>query len=211
MKNIVFTLIGLILSFNTLAIQFNEGKQYITLSKPHIHDDTPQALEFFSFFCSYCYQFEHVYHISDVVKKNLPVGIKLVKYHVDFLGNELGQMLTHAWAIAITLGVEDKVILPLFDEIQKKHAIFDEKSLKQAFIKAAGISSKQYDIAWNSLSVKSLVAKQQKATIDMNLQAIPEFFVNGKYMVNIAGLYNSNINKFVNNYAKLVVFLINKK
>ncbi len=40
----------------------------------------------FSFFCPHCYQFEEVLHISDNVKKKLPEGVKMTKYHVNFMG-----------------------------------------------------------------------------------------------------------------------------
>ena len=64
----------------------------------------PQVLEFFSFYCPHCYQFEQVYHVSENVKKALPAGTKMTKYHVEFLG-PLGKQLTQAWAVAMALGV----------------------------------------------------------------------------------------------------------
>lgn len=56
------------LSFSASAAQFQDGKQYITLEKPVAGE--PQVLEFFSFYCPHCYQFEEVLHVSDNVKKS---------------------------------------------------------------------------------------------------------------------------------------------
>nr|1UN2_A Chain A, THIOL-DISULFIDE INTERCHANGE PROTEIN [Escherichia coli] len=97
--------------------QYEDGKQYTTLEKPVA--GAPQVLEFFSFFCPHCYQFEEVLHISDNVKKKLPEGVKMTKYHVNFMGGDLGKDLTQAWAVAMALGVEDKVTVPLFEGVQK--------------------------------------------------------------------------------------------
>lgn len=37
------------------------------------------------------------------MKKKLPEGTKMTKYHVEFLG-PLGKDLTQAWAVAMALG-----------------------------------------------------------------------------------------------------------
>ncbi|QIE97979.1 thiol:disulfide interchange protein DsbA [Pantoea stewartii] len=209
MKKIFFALMGLVLAFSASAAQFSEGKQYVSLPKPVAGE--PQVMEFFSFFCPHCYQFEEIYHVSDAVKKNLSADTKMVKYHVDFLGGELGPVVTHAWAVAMALGVEDKVTAPIFDGIQKTQTITDPASLKDVFIKAAGITSEQYDSAWNSFAVKALVAQQQKAAADVDLRGVPAIFINGKYMVNNGGLDTSSMENFVADYANVVKFLVEKK
>lgn len=209
MKKIWFALVGLMLAFSASAAQFTDGKQYVSLPKPIAGE--PQVMEFFSFFCPHCYQFERIYHISDAVRKNLADNVKITKYHVDFLGGDFGPVVTHAWAVAMALGVEDKVTAPIFDGIQKTQTITDAASLKETFIKAAGISSADYDAAWNSFAVKALVAQQQKAASDVDLRGVPAIFVNGKYMVNNGGLDTSSMDNFVADYANVVKFLVDKK
>ncbi|WP_239953270.1 thiol:disulfide interchange protein DsbA [Pantoea sp. Z09] len=209
MKKIWFALVGLVLAFSASAAQFTDGQQYVSLPKPVAGE--PQVLEFFSFFCPHCYQFERLYHISDAVKKNLPADTKVTKYHVDFLGGDFGPVVTHAWAVALALGVEDKVTAPIFDGIQKTQTITDAASLKAAFISAAGITSEQYDAAWNSFAVKALVAQQEKAASDVDLRGVPAMFVNGKYMVNNGGLDTSSMDNFVAEYANVVKFLVSQK
>lgn len=116
MKKIWLALAGMVLAFSASAAQISDGKQYITLDKPVAGE--PQVLEFFSFYCPHCYQFEEVLHVSDNVKKKLPEGTKMTKYHVEFLG-PLGKELTQAWAVAMALGVEDKVTVPLLKPYRK--------------------------------------------------------------------------------------------
>lgn len=209
MKKICFALLNLMFIFSVSAAKFNDGKEYVTLTKPIASH--PQVLEFFSFFCPHCYQFACVYHVSDALKKNLPADIKVIKYHVDFLGGDLGPVVTHVWAVAMILGVEDKVTAPIFKDIQKTKTITNAVGLKKIFIKAAGISSKDYDTMWNSFAVKALVAQQQKAASDFSLESVPAIFVNGKYMVNNGGLNISNKDSFVDDYINIVTFLVEKK
>ena len=77
MKKIWLALAGMILAFSASAAQFTDGKQYITLDKPVAGE--PQVLEFFSFYCPHCYEFEQVLHVADYVKKKLPEVPKLTK------------------------------------------------------------------------------------------------------------------------------------
>jgi len=209
MKKILFALVGVFLAFSASAAQFTDGQQYVTIQKPVTGE--PQVLEFFSFFCPHCYEFENVWHVSDTVRKNLPAGTKVSKYHVEFLGGDMGKVVTQAWAVAMALGVEDKVTQPLFEGIQKTQTITDPASLKAAFVKAAGITPEEYDAAWNSFVVKSLVAQQEKAAVDVELRGVPAMFVNGKYMVNNGGLDTSSMDNYTQQYANVVKFLLSQK
>lgn len=207
MKKIWLALAGMVLAFSASAADFTDGKQYITLDKPVA--GAPQVLEFFSFYCPHCYQFEDVLHISDNVKKKLPEGTKLVKYHVEFLG-PLGKQVTQAWAIAMALGVEDKVTVPMFEAIQKTQTVQNEADIRKVFIDA-GVPAEEYDAALNSFVVKSLVAQQEKAAADFQLRGVPAMYIDGKYMLNTQGMDTSDLDVFVQEYANTVKHLVEKK
>ncbi len=204
MKKMWLALAGLILAFSASAAQFTNGQQYITLDKPV--QGEPQVMEFFSFYCPHCYQFEHVLHVSDSVKKRLPEGTKLTRYHVEFLG-PLGKEMTQAWAVAMALGVEDKISGPMFEAVQKTQTVQTVADIRKVFIDA-GVKPEEYDAAWNSFVVKSLVAQQEKAAADVQLQGVPAMYVNGKYMLNPQGMDTSNMDAFVQQYADTVSYLV---
>ncbi|MFP1767478.1 thiol:disulfide interchange protein DsbA [Lonsdalea quercina] len=207
MKKVWLTLIGVIMAFSASAADFSEGKQFVTLDKPATQE--PQVLEFFSFYCPHCYQFSQIYHIPDAIQKALPAGTKMVKYHVDFLG-PLGKNLTEAWAVAIALGVEDKISPLMFDAVQKTQTMQKPEDIRNVFI-SAGVKGEDYDSALNSFVVKSLVVQQEKAAADLQLRGVPSLFVNGKYMVKNDGLDTSSMDAYVQQYADVVKFLISKK
>ncbi|PVZ81126.1 thiol:disulfide interchange protein DsbA [Serratia sp. S1B] len=207
MKKIYLALVGMLMAFGVSAAQFSDGQQYVTLDKPVAGE--PQVLEFFSFYCPHCYQFEEVYHVSDTVKKALPEGTKMTKYHVEFLG-PLGKEVTQAWAVAMALGVEDKITQPMFDAIQKKQTLKTPDDIRNVFINA-GVSAEEYDSALNSFVVKALVVQQQKAAEDLQLRGVPAIFVNGKYMVRSEGLDANSIDTFGQQFADVVKFLIAQK
>ncbi|EHD23733.1 MULTISPECIES: thiol:disulfide interchange protein DsbA [Brenneria] len=207
MKKLWFALIGVVLAFSASAADFSNGKQYVELDKPATQE--PQVLEFFSFYCPHCYQFSEVYHIPQTVEKSLPAGTKMTRYHVDFLG-PLGKNLSQAWAVAIALGVEDKITPLMFDAVQKTQSLQKPDDIRQVFINA-GVSAEEYDGALNSFVVKSLVVQQEKAAADLQLRGVPAMFVNGKYMIKNDGLDTSSMDAYVKQYADVVKFLIDKK
>jgi thiol:disulfide interchange protein DsbA len=207
MKKIWLALVGMVMAFSASAAQFSDGAQYVTLDKPVTGE--PQVLEFFSFYCPHCYQFEQVYHVSENVKKALPAGTKMTKYHVEFLG-PLGKQLTQAWAVAMALGVEDKVSPLMFEAVQKTQTVQTPEDIRNVFVKA-GVTAADYDAAWNSFVVKSLVVQQEKAAEDLQLRGVPAVFVNGKYMVKNDGLDTSSMDAYVKQFADVVKFLSQQK
>ncbi|RTF03706.1 thiol:disulfide interchange protein DsbA [Serratia marcescens] len=207
MKKIWLALVGMVMAFSASAAQFSDGAQYVTLDNPVTGE--PQVLEFFSFYCPHCYQFEQVYHVSENVKKALPAGTKMTKYHVEFLG-PLGKQLTQAWAVAMALGVEDKVSPLMFEAVQKTQTVQTPDDIRNVFVKA-GVTAADYDAAWNSFVVKSLVVQQEKAAEDLQLRGVPAVFVNGKYMVKNDGLDTSSMDAYVKQFADVVKFLSQQK
>lgn len=199
-------LIGLVLSYGVSAANYAEGTEFIKIEKAV--QNAPRIVEFFSFYCPHCYQFESIYHVSQTVAKNLPTDIKMERYHVDFLG-PLGAELTKAWTVAMVLKVEDKVSPWLFEGIQKTESRNTTADIKAVFIKA-GVKSEEYDAALNSFVVKSLVVKQQQAVEEFQLRGVPAIFVNGKYMIRNNGITIENVNNYAKAYSDVVNFLISK-
>ena len=207
MKSIFAALMGIMLAFSASAADFTAGKQYVELDKsvPQL----PKVIEFFSFYCPHCYQFSEVYHIPEAVSNVLPADTKITRFHVDFLG-PLGKDLTQAWAVAMALGVEDKITPLMFEAVQKTQTVQKTADIRNVFV-AAGVKAEDYDSALDSFVVKSLVAQQEKAAADLQLRGVPAMFINGKYMVKSDGLDTSSMDAYVKQYAEVVKFLLAKQ
>ncbi|MDC9590355.1 thiol:disulfide interchange protein DsbA [Xenorhabdus sp. XENO-10] len=207
MKKFWLVLVGAFMVFNASASGFSEGKQYTELKNPVANQ--PQVLEFFSFYCPHCYQFESIYHVRATIKKNLPAGVTNERYHVDFLG-PLGKELTDAWAVAIVMKVEDKVTPILFEGIQKNQTIKSKEDIRNAFIKA-GVSGEEYDAALNSFIVKSVANKERQAAKELSLRGVPAVFVKGKYLINNNGIEPRSTQDYAQEFSEVVNYLVNKK
>ncbi|MGK3893851.1 DsbA family protein, partial [Enterococcus faecium] len=78
----------------------------------------------------------------------------------------------------------------MFDAVQKTQTVQTVADIRQVFIDA-GVKPEEYDAAWNSFVVKSLVAQQEKAAADLQLQGVPAMYVNGQYMLRPQGMDTS--------------------
>lgn len=184
------------------AAELKDGEQYITLNQARAAQ--PEVIEFFSFYCPHCYSFEMQYKIPSKVKAQLPQGTTFKQYHVDFLGPQ-GENLTRAWALAMTLGVEDKVKTALFEGAQA-NAFKSMDDIRQKFIDN-GITAEQFDGSINSFAVNALVKKQQNLVEQFQVHGVPDFYVNNKFRVNPEGLSRED---FVGDYVKTVIELLKK-
>ncbi|MGX2975024.1 thiol:disulfide interchange protein DsbA [Ursidibacter arcticus] len=189
---------------NTSAPVVN--KEYIQVK------ETPSAqkevLEFFSFYCPHCYDFEFQYKIPSTIKAGLDKDVVFKQYHVDFLGRQ-SESLTRAWALAMALGVEDKVKTPLFEAAQQD-SIKSMEDIRAIFL-ANGITAEQFDGGINSFAVSGLVNKQAQAVKEFNVRGVPAFYVNEQYQLNLDGFSDSrSTSEFVQRYIDAVLFLVKK-
>lgn len=212
MKNIAlkstFIALSALFAVNSTALAADpvEGKEYISVRQAP--SAQKEVLEFFSFYCPHCYDFELTYKIPSQIKAKLPEGAKLVQYHVNFLGRQ-SENLTRAWALAMAQGVEDKVKTALFEGAQKD-AFKSMDDIKAVFV-ANGISATDFDNGINSFAVNGLVNKQVQAAEDFKIQGVPAFFVNEQYQMNLEGFSDSkSTNDFIQRYVDAVTFLIRK-
>ncbi|VTN08073.1 Thiol:disulfide interchange protein DsbA precursor [Raoultella ornithinolytica] len=61
----------------------------------------------------------------------------------------------------MALGVEDKITVPMFEAVQKTQTVQTVADIRKVFVDA-GVKGEDYDAAWNSFVVKSLVAPAGK-------------------------------------------------
>lgn len=212
MKKVLLILTGFLAALMTQfvsAANFNEGKDYSALTLPQT--EQKEVLEFFSFYCPHCYDYEMKFHIPEKIKQSLPADVTFKQYHVNFLGGQ-SENLTRAWALAMAIGAEDKVRAPLFEAAQK-NSLRSMDDIRQIFIDS-GIDGKEFDGGINSFAVNALVAKQEKAVEAFKVRGVPDFYINGKYHIetgNDSGFSEvKTLDEFVQRYVDLTQFLLKK-
>ena len=212
MKKLLLVLTGLLAVFSaplTFAANFDEGKDYTALTLPK--SAQKEVIEFFSFYCPHCYDYEMKFHIPEKIQQSLSPDVSFKQYHVNFLGAQ-AENLTRAWALAMAIGAENKVRAPLFAAAQS-NSLRSMDDIRQIFIDN-GIDGKEFDATINSFAVNALVAKQENAAEAFKVHGVPDFYINGKYHIEIgndSGFSKVNtIDEFVQRYVDLTQFLLKK-
>lgn len=179
MKKIFTLLLVLILlPLTAQAFEFREGTHYKIIKATAT--EKPEVSEFFSFYCGHCFGFES---FIGKLKAQLPENVAFKKNHVDFLGREMGPMLTRAYAAAELFQVEDEFSALVFDQIMKQHKNVDgEEGILEIFEKA-GIPKKDAENALLSFPVNGLASQMKRNTETFKIMGVPTLIVNGKYKV----------------------------
>ncbi|WP_295164243.1 DsbA family protein [uncultured Buchnera sp.] len=209
MKKILIVLYSIFLSYSALSYEFTNKKEY-EIKKRNI-SDVPKVMNFFSFFCPYCYELEKIHNIQFLIKNKIDKKIEIQNYHVNFLGGELSKILTKIWIISQQMKVEEKIMMPIFKEIQENNTISNASNIKDVFLKETGISNDEYNKFWNSFTIKILVQKNDNEIKKIQLDHVPSMIINGKYIIDYYKLEMIFKKNFSKKYIELVNFLLFKK
>ena len=164
----------------TLAADYKEGVHYTVINEGP-ETAKPEITEFFSFFCPHCYNFSKT--VIPKLESNLPEGVAFNQSHVDFIGREMGPVMSRAFAIAHQLNVDKKIEAAIFAAIHDKRQQFTRPDDVKAVFIANGVEAKDYDAAANSFMVNAKLSKMKRDTENAKLTGVPSLVVNGKYRV----------------------------
>lgn len=188
-----------LLSFSVQAAKFTEGDYYKVLELPK--SNSPIVTEFFSFYCPHCNSFEPM---IQELKKQLPDNAKFQKNHVSFMGGSMGKSMSKAFATSIVLGIDSKMTPVLFNRVHgMKKPPRNDAELRQIFVDE-GVKAEDFDGAYNSFAVNSMVNRFDKGFQDSGLTGVPAIIVNNKYLVQTGKIQSSD------EYFELVNFLLKK-
>lgn len=200
MNKVFALLIGLfLLPLSVSAANFEEGTHYDVVKQTAT--EKPEVLEFFSFYCPHCFQFEP---LMKGLENELPKDVTIKKSHVNFLGGAMAEKITKAYAAAELLDVKDEVTSIIFDQIhtQRKNISGDQDILD--IFKKAGIEEQEAKAALASFPVNGMASQMKRNTENFKIRGVPTLIVNGKYKVNTGSV------KSVAEFNELVEFLTKK-
>ena len=180
----LYTLIALLLLIPIQACaveQWKEGEHYEVIADKATA--TPEVLEFFSFWCGHCYNFEP---LVVKIKEKLPKDVPLTKVHVNFMGSSTAKTqdeATRGLMIARALKREKPLVSAIFKYIHKQRArITSIDDIKNIFA-VNNVDKAEFDKLAKSFGVNSMVQKNNKIIqkYRKNVSGVPTFIVNGKF------------------------------
>ncbi len=174
---------------------FKAGKDYIVLPETYVQNVTAQAsleshpgkieiLSFFSYGCPVCYRMEPAVEEWHRQHKELQltafVDVPVVWNHPGW------ENLARAFYIAEALGVLETVHPRLFRAVHQEGKRFTTKEeLEEFFITEGGVTREQFNEYYDSFDVRRKLKQSENLRAAYNVQAIPAFILNGKYLVDV--------------------------
>ncbi|WP_108648927.1 thiol:disulfide interchange protein DsbA/DsbL [Dongshaea marina] len=203
---LVTLLLGAFAAFAAQAAPlFKQGQNYTVVKQ--IGTEKPQVMEFFSYLCPHCYQFEP---IVDGMKKKAPEGTEFKQVPIASLGGKAGPLLQRAFAVAQLLEVSDKMTPVLFESVQVERKLpKSEADIKKLFVDN-GVDGKLFDEAWSNFQIEGMINEYNLLTESYKVYGVPAFIINGKYQVRLEGLRGSDAQQKMDYLYQLVNYLLAK-
>ena len=198
MKIFKLWLIGICLfSLQALANDLKENVDYIVLKKP-ISNMQNKVIEIFNIGCPHC-----AYYNTNFVPnllEFLPENVEFLPYHVA-AAIPIHEETSNILVVALTKDKEKGLELKDNDSLYKKilnhyfNAIHKERknwSNRQEFLKEGleilGISEIEYKETLKTKNSKEALKQWQSMLEYTEIQGVPSFVINGKYMILSSGI-----------------------
>ena len=159
------------------AISFVEGEDYIT-KFPNEQPKNPVLVEFFSYMCPHCFNFEPTLTRWEQQK---PDSVELLRIPVTFGRTGSWGLAAKSYYIAKELQLEKEFSKLMFRKIHiDKKPPRNESDIGKIFL-SLGIDDKAFKKAANSFNVNSNVRKADFLVKKYKVSGVPYFLINKKY------------------------------
>jgi thiol:disulfide interchange protein DsbA len=173
-------LLGLLLiPFSNTLAQYTEGVEYERLASPVPTEDASkvEVVELFWYGCPHCYRLEP--YLNKWLKTK-PANVVFIRVPAVF--RPLWAFHAKVYYTAEVLGVLDKVHEPMFDAMHVQRRKMDTVPEVKALFAKYGVTSEQFDNAFNSFAVDAKVRRATDLTRRYGIEGVPALVINGKYL-----------------------------
>lgn len=159
-----------------------EDEHCVTLAEPV--PDAPPVIVFFSFLDEHSKKWAIEHEVVQTIRRNVPQGTTISRYHAPMQFSwKFGEELTHAWAVAKALQVDDRLITPMFQAVYNKR-VHDLEGIRIVFDEV-GIDPLTLLREWATPKALREKDVMDKAVTHLDLSTVPGILVKGKYMVKL--------------------------
>lgn len=162
--------------------QYQEGVHY-ELIEPAIHagiSDRVVVTEFFSYGCGHCYNFEP---LLESFESRLPEGVVVQRTPVIWNDNPGMKLLAKTYYAVEVLDVFEPVHGAVFNTIHRQRKRLSSPEAVRAVFVGSGVDAKDFDRAFSSFGIDSMVRQAAARTEGARVQGTPSLMVNGKYRI----------------------------
>ena len=163
--------------------EFIEGEHYLLIEDPRrIRSDTIEVMEFFSYACVHCYNFDPI--LVDWVQEQ---GEAINFIQTPAVASESWRLLGRNFLTYQELGEQDKYHMPFFRAVHDARRVFLNPESLSEFYAQQGGEEEAYLSAFNSAAVASALSKADRMARRLKVSAVPSIVIQGKYLVRTSG------------------------
>ena len=163
---------------------FVEGEHYHLIENPRrIRGDKTEIMEFFSYGCVHCYNFDD--DLEDWVDKNKS-QINFIR--TPLIGSEIWRRYGRTYYTMQELGLLEQNHSKLFREIHARKKILNTTDkLSALLIDGSEVSAVEFNRIFNSSVINQKVTRAGDLARRYKIASVPNLVVNGKYLVRAGG------------------------
>ncbi|HEX5126237.1 MAG TPA: thiol:disulfide interchange protein DsbA/DsbL [Rhodocyclaceae bacterium] len=157
------------------------GKDYTLISPPQPSATNGQieVIEFFSFACPHCNEFDP---LLSKWRAALPKDVVFHRSPVSF-GRPDWADLQHVYLTLNAMGLSDKLDSKVFDGVHKEHVNFSDEKARDQWLTKHGVDVKKFDDTWRSFGVASMIRRAEQMSETYKIQGVPTLTVDGRFMI----------------------------
>jgi thiol:disulfide interchange protein DsbA len=156
-----------------------EGRDYTKIEPPQPTSSPGkvEVLEFFSYACPHCNDFEPT---LEAWARGLAADVVLKRVPVPFLFN--ADNFAHTYYALETMGLVDKMQMKIFNAVHVERLRLDKPEDIAALVGKNGGDATKFLAAFKSFSVATSVARSKKMTADYKIDGVPSLTIQGHFL-----------------------------
>lgn len=183
--------VGAALAISLPAVAQTAGKDYAPINPPQATDNPAkiEVLEFFSYGCPHCNDFNPIVHAwaakqpADVVFKKVPITF----------GRAAWNGISRLYYTLEATGDLAKMDGEVFNAIHNQRInLFDERTLVE-WVAKKGLDGRKFADTFNSFGVMSKTKRADQIAQAYRVSGVPAIAVDGKYMITGGKDYNETL------------------
>lgn len=160
------------------------GQDYLRIATPQpvaVSAGTVDVVEFFSFACPHCFEFEPA---LETWLRRKPAGIRLRRAPVRFLQNAVNFQPMYFTLEAMDL--VDAMQQKVFNAVHLEHQRLDQPEAIAAFMTKNGVDAARFMSIFNSFGIRTKVQQADQLMQAYGVDSVPTLAVQGRFLTSPA-------------------------
>lgn len=159
------------------ALQAERDYTLITPPQPGGVNGQIEVLEFFSYGCPHCHEFDP---LLTNWRKTLPADVVFRRVPVSF-GRPQWAALGRLYLTLAALGLADKLDPAVFEAIHNQRIALHDEAKRNDWLAKQGVDVTQFNNTWKSFGVESQAKRAEQQSEAFKVAGVPALAIDGRY------------------------------